>query len=266
METRPIPLAILVSILAHGLPAQEAPSQGPPAEVSRAPHPYLQDPPAAFARLIDRGKVSIQVNDQKLREAKKSALTVFEFEVRQKLNYRFRYADRPSKGKFPLRLSVRFEDTTLEVKHTLFLPTWFHPRKPWESTLLRHEMDHVAISTDPRMWKLVESTLWQPESWVEVFEAEVLPSNEEIERAVQSRADLRRMAVESLIQAYYDQLDQLSRDGRDPIEDRKGFFESLYMRDSLRGLKFTYLDNALRMVGTSSYADIGQHYSLLTSP
>ncbi|HUP77339.1 MAG TPA: hypothetical protein VM260_02180, partial [Pirellula sp.] len=52
------------------------------------PHPWLADAPGEFVRLIDRGNVKIVVEDDRVRNSGKAALTVFQFVIDYDFKFR----------------------------------------------------------------------------------------------------------------------------------------------------------------------------------
>ena len=55
---------------------------------SNKPHPWLADAPGEFVRLIDRGNVKIVVDDDRIGNAGKTALTVFQFVIDYDFKFR----------------------------------------------------------------------------------------------------------------------------------------------------------------------------------
>ncbi len=69
---------------------------------------------------------------------------------------------------------------------------------------MKHEMDHVAISTDPRLIKIIQRVLQRKKTWLESFEQSTQPTDAELRQRVE--ADVRKTvaAFETMIQAQYD--------------------------------------------------------------
>ncbi len=106
--------------------------------------------------------------------------------------------------------------------------------------LLLHEFDHVAISTDPRLLKLIQVLEWSQHLWSVDWEGNEDPTPSQVSEMVAERLSERRKAIEDLVNRYYRQLDQLSNNGLTNISDRRAFFLKLYTIESLREERFLF--------------------------
>jgi hypothetical protein len=229
------------------------------------PHPWLATAPGEYLRLINRGNVQIQIDDETLNKYGRAALTRFEI----KLDYRCIF--RPPKGTNKngeqiTSLDVRYTKRDLSLHHRIIVPTSYKPEEPWQDRLLKHEMDHVAITTDPRLAELVRGLFSRG------FTIKVQPSGERNAgtASYQSQAEQFTLDVvrelETLLQYQYDQLDRSSKDGLVELEDREAFFQSLYDYEACR----KHLEKTLADVNQEQWSKwvkidsktLAAHYSL----
>lgn len=142
-------------------------------------------------------------------------------------------------------------EVTLE--HQVRLPGGYATTNRWFAGLIKHEFDHVAISTDPRPRRLLEHLILN----LKRFEVEA-PEGVEIDRTLINRLileELRRRndAVANVIRQNYEHLDTLTRHGSVRIADRAKFFASLYSKERLQELNFRYLEDALNFLSSERY-------------
>lgn len=237
----------------------------PDAKRRPEPHPWLATAPGEYMRLINRGNVQIQIDDELLNKYGRTALTRFEI----KLDYRCIF--RPPKGTNKngeqiMLLDVRYTKRDLSLQHRIIVPTSHKPESPWKDPLLKHEMDHVAITTDPRLVELVRGLFSRG------FTIKVQPSSERNSgtASYQSQAEQFTLDVigelESLLHFQYDELDRSSKDGLVELEDRAAFFQSLYDYEACR----KHLEKTLADVNQEQWSKwvkidsktLAAHYSL----
>lgn len=230
------------------------------------PHPWMATAPGEIARLVQQGNVTITTDDDKLAKANKAALTEFHFSTKFDFRYRNQWLEPDLSGEIPVwstRITAWAEKPSAEFHHTLVFHTRFEPRDPWASPLVRHEFDHVAISTDPRLKKIILKVLREKEQWTESWTSETKPSDAEVRKAVNGRLQARIPELERLVQAQYIQLDSESRDGRANLGDRTRFFRELYSVAGLEKCRFLYLDAVRVIMQDSSDTDVSEHYLFL---
>lgn len=197
------------------------------------PHPWLASAPGEYARLINRGKVEIKVDDSILASFGKAALTRFQVKLDYKVIYRSPRAI-AIEGERLLLLDIRYTKRDVNVNHSIIIPTTYSPEAPWKDRLLKHEMDHVAITTDPRLQAMVGSIFSRG------FTIDVSASSNSQQRNEDYKARIDEFTkeiiqeIESLLQYQYDELDRASRDGLVELEDRSVFFQSLYDYESCK--------------------------------
>ena len=131
---------------------------------------------------------------------------------------------------------------------------------------MKHEFDHVSISTDPRLLKLLKKILNGKISFEGRWTSEEQFSDELVSRAIKAEINTQIAEIERVVQANYDRLDRETRDGTMDAKDWEALFRSMYDVDSLRTLKFLYLDATKSIVQDSRDKDVLEHYSLLAPP
>jgi len=157
-------------------------------------------------------------------------------------------------------VQAKFQNKKVTLSHEIKLASSYQPEKPWDSRLLLHEMDHVAISTDPRLIKILESLLRAPAQLNIALSAAPDQDATLIKQAIYDLQRLRRDSVQKIVQQYYDRLDQQTKNGLDDIDQRAEFFLTLYSKQDLESLEFPYL-NEIRSALTSVDLDaVKNHY------
>jgi hypothetical protein len=230
------------------------------------PHPWIADAPSEFLRLIDMGNVEIKVDDQRVRNARKSAVTLFQFSVKYNFKYRIEWATRTS-NRDPWHASIVAwsDQPQVRLDHQVCLLSNFMPINPWQSKLLRHEFDHVAISTDPRLTKLMKQMLQRRRKITSIWEQFETPSEADVRQRVQKEFDDDVQSIQSLIQRQYDELDGQSNEGSAEIANRKKFFIDLYSPDGLERCGFPLSTDTRSFIkdklsGASALTEVDKHY------
>jgi hypothetical protein len=242
------------------LRSRTAPPAAP--EPRRPPHPWLADVPPALARLVDIGKVEMAVDQPAVEAAGKTALTVFSFSLAYRMRYRMNELSKDGLGKRQVRITVNFSDVNIETSHRILLSTAYRPAKPWESALVQHEFDHVAISTDPRMFEMLRSLNGRKATLVVSPEGQTTLTDEWANGEIEKSVTDFQQSVEKLIQQYYLRLDKVSSNGLKNIEDRAGFFSELYSVEDLERRHFVYLDDVRKGLSRIPNEQLRQHYRL----
>lgn len=239
----------------------------PPAETPE-PHAWIATAPPAFARAIELGRVRIGTDDARLAQARKHALTVFRFHVEYRYRYSLQREERIPEDLSRMRAQVVAKITIkeLELQHLIVLQTGFQPRDPWSTPLLRHEFDHVSISTDPRLVALARRVLQRPLRCQVEWPIEKDLDHQTVDQAVNEGMSAQIAELERIVQANYDRLDKESLDGQANLSERDSFFIDLYAKEWLRKCEFKYLDVLRVSAQDSSDKDVREHYLLLDPP
>jgi len=201
--------------------------------------PWVADAPGEFVRLIDRGNVKIVVNDVLVQKAGKSALTTFRFIVDYDFKYRIQTLgyDRET-NTWQSKIVAWMDQPKVKIEHKICLKADFHSESPWESKLLRHEFDHVAISSDPRLLKIIRRALQQRREWTGKWVQANPPSEQDVHLNILESITSEVKALEKLVQTQYDLLDMESSQGRTAIQSRSSFFQGLYTIEGIEKGKY----------------------------
>jgi hypothetical protein len=213
-----------------------------------------------MARLIDSGEVKILVDDVAVRNAQKSAITLFHIGTQYKLRYGKPTIRRVDTENREASVQVRFTNPSITLQHEIKLSSSYQPEKPWESRLLLHEMDHVAISTDPRLVRILKSLVNAQAKLTVVLPEDVRNDESLIMKAIDAEQSSRRDSVQKLVQQYYNLLDKQSNQGLGDIENRRDFFMALYSREDLESRDFPYLNEIRGTLSNVNLDEVKKHY------
>lgn len=235
-----------------------------------SPHPWMSDAPGEFVRLIDKGNVSIQVDDELVRKSGKSAITIFRFALDFDYKFRSQWVESGARsGVWKAKITSWIDQPKVRPEHTICIPSKFNPKSPWQSALMKHEFDHVAISTDPRLIKIIQKVLERRKTWVEEFEQATMPRESEIRQRIEVEVGRTVKICETMIQAQYDELDKKSTDGMSSIENRQEFFLGMFSVQGLERCKFAFLADMRafvsdRLSNDSTAKEVEEHYLYLS--
>lgn len=182
----------------------------------------VPDPPASFARWIDAGNVQFRFGGNPPPGRKDSAANlaaVTSFEIEYDYDARTRWRVRRGGDGRELVLTVALRDVSWTPRHVV----WFRKRPPeegfWEHQLVRHEFDHVRLSSDARLRRQFEDAIRARR----VVRFQLSPADRVDDQFVQSRvAKLVREEFEDvteLIEIRYRELDRLTVQGVRPLPD-----------------------------------------------
>lgn len=233
------------------------------------PHPWLANAPGEFVRLIEKGNVRIQVDDDRIRRSGKAALTHFQFSIDFDFKYRPEWIPSTAQsGVWKAKITAWLDQPKINPEHIIYVPSTFRPEDPWRSRLLKHEFDHVAVSSDPRLVKIIQRILQRRKTWIESFEQPTRPTDSEIRERIRQDVERTVKSCELMIQSKYDELDKQSTDGLTALPDRMDFFVDLYSVEGLARSQFEHLDLvksfvADRLSGDAAIKEIENHYLFL---
>jgi len=234
-------------------------------ESDQFPHPWILDSPPTMSRLIDVGHVRILVDDTAVLAEQRSALTLFFIRIQHQMRFRIRSVTKDSQGRRDAVVLVKFISPSVLVEHEIRLLGSYRPVKPWESMLLLHEMDHVAISSDPRLLKLLKGLLYSPTTLRISLPDGSEKDQELIQEAIEKRLTVKLEAIRNIVREYYLRLDDQSNHGLKDLKIRRDFFAELYTWKDLESLKFPYLSEVKTLVSSKDSNEVEKHYLLETS-
>lgn len=202
---------------------------------------WLTLAPPEYQRLLDAGNVAIQASDALLQQKEKVGATEFKLQV----GYRFTYkieSNRQQDGIQQTRVRVIYQRPKFRISHVIHVESTYNPPSPWTHGLMKHEMDHLAISTDPRLRAIVDGVLGSSVSVDLRWEQTSAPSDQQIRESLGNRSAERFSDIEKVIQIAYDQLDEASAQGNRRIDARGSFFKQIYSVEWLRSTKLKSFD------------------------
>ena len=225
--------------------------------VAAVDHAAAAEIPPHFKQLIAQGNVEFEFYDSRAERRRYPGQALFLLYVDHR--YRFRYDATEQDGSLHLKIRPGMRKVDCRISHKIRLPERFDSDDRWGHWLVAHEFDHVAISTDPRPVMLVEHLLKKLRPIRRMVEpSETLDASETVDvqyvgRIIEEEIVKRRIAVERLIQANYDLLDELTRHGVRPIPDREAFFKSLYTKANLQKMQFPYTAEVSNLLSDRTY-------------
>lgn len=176
------------------------------------PTPSLPQPPDPLQRLITLGKVNYVFYDARQLRRKFQAETRYSLQYNSKINFRWRAVGR-SAGPRTLVVRPQFDQLEFEIKHEILLPIAFAGEGFYDQQLVRHEFDHVRISTDPRFLNLFRKWVGEELTVLRTQCPSDADFNLVAKELVDERVEQIFQRVLNLIQLRYQELDQTTRHG-----------------------------------------------------
>lgn len=189
----------------------------------------LPEPPAEVAKLIKDAKASFHSGRKTLEETlaarERSGLNDWDkrlaAETKLSLKYDFRsktkWRIREESGKRILLMTVTYTRTNLKYDHEI----WFR-RQPsiegfWESRLVRHELDHVRISTNPMVAKTFANNLRKNRILRHELEPGEQVDQAKVQKLVDEHAEEVFQEIVSFVDIRYKELDRVTDHGLEPL-------------------------------------------------
>ncbi len=188
----------------------------------------LPEPPEELANWIRKGKVRFEFYTPGNKPRSFDGETQFEYryDYRCRSDWKLTRVD----GKPGLEIHISYSDVKLEMTHLILLPEKMIPNV-FEQTLTKHEFDHVRISAQPGLEKVLRSMLIRRNSTIRhVLDAENddfqgTPNEADLARISQSvinkQSDLVFEDFAELIKIRYRELDRVSRYGVEALSDEQ---------------------------------------------
>ena len=229
------------------------------------PHPWIADAPGEIVRLIGLGNVRIEIDDEALKASNKLALTAFQLKVTYDARIRYDWISQGNQNQpWKARIIANVPKPRILLEHQVIIPSTFQPADPWESALMKHEFDHVAISTDPRLLKIMERVFKRKWVFTEEWDQPSRPTEADVQSRVEQLLAGEVKNCEHLIQQQYDWLDLQSVSGSQTLESRMSFFEELYSFQGLERCSFARRDlvkeHLKRIPPAESLKELERHY------
>lgn len=146
------------------------------------------------------------------------------------------------------------------LTHKVELPREYDRPQLWSTSLARHELDHVLLSTDPRARLLNEAVLKSLSLVRFQIPSGQKPTEKLFREKLDAICDERRKAVTDLMNALQQRLDTLTRNGNASLANRGQFFSEAYGKEMLAELQFRYLEDVLKVVDSEGYEAAGRDF------
>lgn len=229
------------------------------------PHPWIADAPGEIVRLIGLGNVRIEVDDEQVKASSKLALTAFQLKVTYDVRIRYDWIAQGNQNQgWKARIVANVPKPKFHLEHQVIIPSTFQPVDPWESALMKHEFDHVAISTDPRLLKIMDRIFKRKWIIAEEWDQPLRPTDADVKSRVEQMLAAEVKNCEQLIQRQYDWLDQQTVSGSQSLDSRISFFQDLYSFQGLERCSFNRRDlvkeHLERNAAADSLKELERHY------
>ena len=208
-------------------------------------------PPETIARLLDGGSVSWRYYDPSEDKRRYPGRTEFQLAVRHKHLLKFDVVRRA--GERRAVIEQRLDALKFTLTHTIELPQEYDTPRRWERDLVLHELDHVAISTDPRPRQLIRY-LYEQTTKIEVpLDADEALDGKLAQNTMNDHLDVRLKAVIAVINWNNRLLDRVSDHGNREIPECAAFFERLYTKPNLDEAEFPFTGQVLELLKSEKY-------------
>lgn len=242
---KPLSVASKVALL----PKQEEPKKS---EDSSSGEPIpTENASDELKKIIEDGNVKVEYDSEG--EYAKSGRGWADFHLQEDRKYRFDLQKQKRQGRWHVRITVSNVEEKIVLTHVVRMPAQKKSPDIWESWLLKHEFDHVAISLDPRPKMLLTHLLKTLPPIERILDAGEEPTNDVVKRLINEQLDKRAKSIRDVMIHNNQTLDNISHHGTAPIPKRADFFRSLYTKDNLASAKFPYLDNVLKLLDSPDY-------------
>ena len=183
----------------------------------------LPVPPDDVAELLECGRVTFRYGprpslgndalaDQSLKVAGETR-----FHLEYRYSSRTRWRTRRGDDERQVVIDVEYDSLRLDFFHDV----WFR-KKPslqsfWDERLVRHELDHVRISSNPRIEERFAALVRRHSTIVRAIPQETAVDNALVRELVKQQVQEAFDEIVDLVQIRYVELDRLTRHGMRPL-------------------------------------------------
>jgi len=171
-------------------------------------------------------------------------------------SYDYRYAIQTTEGITEVSVTPLNVKLMPRLRHVIRMPVALYREEVWESRLLGHEFDHVAVSLDPRPRALLVHLCSELPTSRFSMDGQEKPSDKQMREGINHEIQRRQSAILDLLRANYVALDKVSQNGRSAMQDRKDFFESLYTQQNLEATEFPFRKEVVSLLESESYRQL----------
>ena len=161
----------------------------------------------------------------------------------------------PEKTWNRVSIETTFQPVESKITHKIKVPHRANQAEFWNDPLVRHELDHVAISTDPRTVLLFTQTLKTVASLERRIQSKSKPKMSGVSAIINEELRLRREAVYELIRRQNRKLDHETQHGSVVLADRDVFFRELYEKPSLDEASYPFLADVIGLLKEKPYRE-----------
>jgi hypothetical protein len=215
--------------------------------------------PADIQAMIDAGQVKLAFYNPQTNPRRFLGETKYDYNFRH--SFQADYEPVLVKGK-TTSIKARLKNVTVTAKHThtMHLPESRRGPGLWDDTLTLHEFDHVALSIDPRIKKLLEAVLLAVEEVRFPLPAGQEFSTDWLNIEIDKLLTARGQTVYALVTYNNRRLDQLTDHGTQPIPNRDAYFKRLYTKPNLDEAGFPLTGELLEFLKSESYQMLEPHH------
>jgi len=217
-----------------------------------AEEPSSDDIAAWVKQQIRDERLSVKFSDVSKQARPYPGWTEFEFRLEYQYEYRIETL-RSKGGKTPVAITPKFTKIEVPIVHRVQLPTRLESRDWYDSTLGRHELDHVRVGTHPRLKMLGKHLLEKLTRIDAIADRPVEVTSDWTRRRIDDAVALRRDAIQSLVASINRKIDAETQHGAQPLPNRDLFFAGLFLKENLDEMKFPYLSEVVDLLGTRDY-------------
>jgi hypothetical protein len=218
----------------------------------------LPPAPADVQAMLDAGQVKLEFYSPQSNPRRFVGETKYDYSFRH--SFEADYEPERGGGRTTVKIRLKNVDVSAQQTHILYLPEDKRGPGLWEDPLTRHEFDHVAISIDPRIQRLLQAVFQS----VEKLELPLPPGEELtaawVNREVDELFDARGHAVYKVVSFNNLLLDRITQHGTQAIENREAFFQRLYTKPNLDEADFALTGEVLELLKSEAYRQLEPHY------
>jgi len=217
----------------------------------RSDKPASAAPPAWIKPAFEGGRTEIEFYDPEKQAQEFAGWTIYDFQLHHRFLYEYKV--RPVKNTYAVTIVPQFTEIEMPMRHRIRLPMKFDTPLVWDSSLAKHELEHVAIGAHPRVRKLTEHMLKKIQRVQRIVDKPSQLTEEWFEKAISEEIAPRRDAIDALITANNRQLDLLTGHGVRRLKDHDAFFSQMYLKENLDEMRFPYLSQTLDLLEQFDY-------------
>ncbi len=181
----------------------------------------LPEPAAEIKDLLQRAGVRITAGNRSeettATESKKNIAAETTYQISYDYQSRTRWRVTKSGGSRRVTITVDYSAVKLDFDHTLWFRRCPDLDRFWQDKLVLHELDHVTLSSDPRLVARFKEMLAENNVIVEELSSNGVVNSRVINRLVDQRTEQVFSQLNELVAIRYQELDRVTNHGVEPI-------------------------------------------------